>query len=307
MGGRLLLLIVVLTASPALAGESYPAIRNLTFSRHPRNEAPTIHVGGLVATVLRFEKPCDTERTKLTGWEGRFEKPVVEGRTVVLFPLRDLSPEDRFPLLVTLVDGTQLPFTVTSYRQTVTERMVDQQVNVFFNPGEMEAILGALYNSLEREDELREQLRRYRQKDSINSALASLLAKGERHLTPFRKLRKPIAETRLATDSGAVDIAATTLYSKDKAAVVFSVVNPSRAMPWQLREAHLTNSRGEEKSFGLGMDHEVIPPKSSGRLAVVADRSAFVSAGRLENLALTLHGSGGTRDAYILVNPPPRR
>jgi len=304
-----LLLALVLFASPALApaGESYPVIRSLTVSRHPKAETPTIHVGGLVATVLRFEKPCDAARTKLIGWEGRFEELVVRGRTVVLFPLKDLVPEDRFSLVVTLVNGTQIPFTVTSHRLTATERMVDQQVNVFFDHKEYEAVLTALNNSLEREDELRERVLRYEQQDTIDSAFAALLAKGAQKLTPFRK-RTEARKITVDTDGAAsTDIKVTILYSKDKAAVIFSVTNRSRVMPWRLRKVYLTNSGREERPFALGLDHEVIPPASSGRIAVVADKGAFASERGLDKLVLTLYGSGGTRDAYVLVDPPPRR
>jgi len=301
-----LLLALVLFTSPALApaGESYPVIRSLTVSRHPKAETPTIHVGGLVATVLRFEKPCDAARTKLIGWEGRFEEPVVGGRTIVLFPLKDLAPEDRFSLVVTLVDGTQIPFTVTSHRLTATERMVDQQVNVFFDPREYEAVLTALNNSLEREDELREKVLRHEQEDTIDSAFAALLAKGVQKLTPFRQ----VGEAQ-RSEVGDIVITARILRSKsqEKAAVIFSVTNRSRTMPWQLRKVFLVNSHRERQPFALGLDHEVIPPASSGRIAVVADGSAFASARGLEKLVLTLYGSGGTRDAYVLLDPPRGR
>jgi hypothetical protein len=122
-----------------------PSERTLILQEHPRIDAHRVYVGGRVATVLRFEKPCDPERTKLLAWEGRFEPLLCGGKSVVLYPLNDLTPEDRFMLLVTLTDGTEIPFTVTAHRQSSSEREVDQQVNVFADREGYDAVLSSLY------------------------------------------------------------------------------------------------------------------------------------------------------------------
>ena len=62
----------------------------------------------------------------MLGWEGRFEPVECVGKKVLLEPLHDLEPEDRFVLLVTLADGTELPFTVTG---SATRR--DMQVDLY--------------------------------------------------------------------------------------------------------------------------------------------------------------------------------
>src|SRR5690349_21618515 len=92
-------LLLLLWASVAVATGRHPVERSLFLSQHPRDDAPRIYVAGRVATVLHFEKPCDAARTRMLGWEGRFEPLLVGGRTVVLYPLQDLTPEDRFMLL----------------------------------------------------------------------------------------------------------------------------------------------------------------------------------------------------------------
>ncbi len=68
--------LLMLVTSAAMAGEREeraPNERTLILSEHPRAEASRLYVGGRISTVLRFEKSCDPERTRLLGWEGHFE------------------------------------------------------------------------------------------------------------------------------------------------------------------------------------------------------------------------------------------
>src|SRR5688572_6813483 len=107
-------LLLSLVALPALArdmGEKL-TIRTLKVSDPQGQEAPSIYVSGQVVTALRFEAEVDPAKTKFLAWEGRFEKPLIGGRKVVLEPLRDLDEGEAMPLLVTFVDGTELPLLV---------------------------------------------------------------------------------------------------------------------------------------------------------------------------------------------------
>jgi hypothetical protein len=122
-------LLAVLVASVASAKDREPQIRNALLPWRPDRLARLVYVAGEVATVLHFEKDVDPARTKMEGWEGRFEPLAVAGKVVVLVPLYNLTPEDRLPLVVTLVDGTQVPFTVTADKATV-----DHQLNLFWDP-----------------------------------------------------------------------------------------------------------------------------------------------------------------------------
>jgi len=61
-------------------------------------------------TVLRFEQPCDPNKTKILGWEGRFEPLACVGKKVILEPLKDLASDEGVHLLVTLADETVIPF-----------------------------------------------------------------------------------------------------------------------------------------------------------------------------------------------------
>lgn len=102
-----------------------PRPRSVYFSKDPKDEVTELYVAGGVATTLRLPTAADPSRTKLLGWEGRFEPLLIGGKSVVIVPLQDFAPGDRFILLVALVDGTEIPFTVTS-----AKAMVDAQVNV---------------------------------------------------------------------------------------------------------------------------------------------------------------------------------
>ncbi len=107
-------LLAVLVSSVALARGPYDkvVIRTEKISDHPANSTSSIYVSGQVATVLRFEKDVDPTKTQLLGWEGWFEPLLVGSKKVVIEPIRDLNRDEAVPLLVTLVDGTEIPFIV---------------------------------------------------------------------------------------------------------------------------------------------------------------------------------------------------
>src|SRR5689334_16281542 len=111
---RSVLLVVVLTSSVALARgpDDKTVIRTLMISEHPGHSTHGVYVSGQVATVLRFEQDVNPAKTKLLGWEGRFEPLLVGSKKVVVEPIRDLNRDEAVPLLVTLVDGTEIPFIV---------------------------------------------------------------------------------------------------------------------------------------------------------------------------------------------------
>jgi uncharacterized protein (TIGR02268 family) len=293
-------LLLMLVASVAVASGSEPAERNLYLSDHPGQEAPKLYVVGRIATILRLEQRCDPARTKMLGWEGRFEPVVCTGTSVLLVPLHDLEPEDRFLLMVTLADGTELPFTVTSRKERYGDRSGDQQVNVFRDHKAPHAVLASLHDSLEREQKLKEENERYRREDSVNHALAALLAKGAEGMTPFQ-----LRQRWLLKSSDDVELQVSVLTSKDqsKAAVVFNVRNNSAVESWQLMEARLwTESLGEPRPFALRSSREQWGPGGEhGQIAVVMDASAFDSKKGPERLVLELFRGDGLRQACVLL------
>ena len=169
-------LLLVLVASVAVAGDRAPRVRNVYLRDDPKNEVPRVYVTGQVATVLRFQQPCDPARTKMRDWEGRFEPVVCAGKRVLVEPLQNLEPEDRFLLLVTLADGKELPFTLTAIGQEW--QWPDQQVNVFLDPETRDALRARLEDTRTRERLLEEATLRYGREDTEDHALARLVSRG---------------------------------------------------------------------------------------------------------------------------------
>jgi uncharacterized protein (TIGR02268 family) len=293
-------LLLTLVASMALAREREPAERTVILSEHPRDHAPRVYVAGRIATVLRFEKPCDPVRTKLLGWEGRFEPLVVSGKMVVLYPLRDLTPEDRLMLLVSHTDGTELSFIVTTSKQSLADRIddVDQQVNVFADREGYDAVLSALYRALKVERALREENERLKQEEnSADHALATLLANGHVKQTPFRRERKAFLKNE------DMDIMIEVFSGPGKAAAVVHLTNTYNHEPWRFRDARLTSDLTSDmaRPFALRMNRAEIVPGASGRIAVVADQSAFESKEGLVDLALEIFREDGLQQVVVRV------
>jgi hypothetical protein len=185
-------LLLVLVASMALARDADDKImiRTLKVSDHPSQEGRAIYVAGQVVTALRFEKEVDPAKTKLLAWEGRFERPLIGSKKVVLEPIRDLNGDEAVPLLVTLVDGTEFAFLV---KRPSSEEWgwIDHQVNVFKDPDSYNAVLSSLHDSLKRERELSQENERFKKEEnSVDHAFATLLANGQVKKTPFRRKRR---------------------------------------------------------------------------------------------------------------------
>jgi len=296
-------LLLVLVASVAGVKAREPNERNLYLSDHPSSEAPDVHVTAGIVTVLRLEQPCDPARTRMLGWEGRFEPVECAGKSVLLVPHHDIEPEDRFMLLVTLADGTELPFTVTSRQESPGDRTGDQQVNVFRDRETPKAVLGALYDSLGRERELREEVERYRKEDSADHALAALLAKGAEKMTQFRPR---LVQLFKSPEGVEFHISVLTSKNRDKAAVVFKVTNNCPLEPWSLMEARLvTEDGGEPRPFALRASQVQWRPRGdTGQIAVVMDADAFNSKNGPERLVLELFREGdGLRQASVQLDP----
>jgi hypothetical protein len=295
--GRFVLLLLLVTRV-AVARERDVAERIINLSEHPAESANRIYVAGRVVTVLRFEKDVDPARTRMLGWEGWFEPLLTGGKKVVVEPFRDIDPGDRFMLLVTLVDGTELPFIVTSQEQPLDgRREADQQVSVFQNLETTSSVQASLYASLKRERELREKVDRYEKEDSVDHALASLLAKDAPQQTPFRERRKWLLE------EGDVQFVVRLFSGKGKAAVVFKITN-REDQPWKMKMARLyTATDWKDKPFALRTDRGAIAPGTTGYVAVVADKSAFAEGTELRNLVLEIYRDDGYRQLFVLLDP----
>ncbi|WP_224244408.1 DUF2381 family protein [Hyalangium gracile] len=289
------ILLGLLVASAASAKDREFRVRNVILPNGPDQRARPIYVAGEVATVLRFETDVDPRRTKLEGWEGRFEPPGVAGRVVVLVPLYDLTSEDRIPLVVTMVDGTQWPFTVTADNASV-----DHQVNLLRDRDHDRYMRASLAEARVMERIYREKFEKLEQEDTIDHALASLLAKGAIKMTPFRERK-----SWLLKDEGEgteIQVFVYTSRSRDKAAVVLSVRN-GNPEPWSLLEARLRTSKEERRPFAMRTSGAFLHEGTRGRVAFVIDGHAFDAAGGPERLVLEIFRQDGLKEAIVELDP----
>jgi uncharacterized protein (TIGR02268 family) len=290
-------LLAVLVSSVALASDPHEkiVIRNEMITDHPGLSTSSVYVSGQIVTVLRFEKDVDATKTKLLGWEGRFEPLLVGSKKVVIEPIRDLNRAEAVPLIVTLVDGTEIPFIVKP--QSLEKwGWTDHQVNVFKNREGYNAVLASLNDSLKRERKLREENERLKQEEtSVDHALAALLVKGEVKKTLFR------SEQVAVLKDGDMEIRVETFSGPGKAAVVVHLTNTYSDEPWRFRDARLIADLTSSSSlpFALRMDRAEIAPGQSGAIAVVVDQSAFESTEGLRDLALEIFRQDGLRQVIV--------
>lgn len=301
-------LLFVLFASAAVAKDRAPNVRNLFLSDDPADAVGEVYVAGQVVTVLRLQQPCEPERTRMLGWEGRFEPVECVGKRVLVEPLQDLEPRDRFLLLVTLKDGKELPFTVTAVGEQAWKGP-DQQVNVFLEPETQDALRARLNETRVRERLLEEAARRHFREDTADHALAKLLATGAIRQTSFVERKK-----RIVKSEDGVSMVVRLYSGKAKAAVLFTVKNSHRSKPWSLLEARLRTVRhehdprppflfGEPRPFALRVDRDEVAPGEVGNIAVVVDKSAFQSESTLlKFLALELYRHDGLMDTHVLLD-----
>ncbi len=300
-------LLLVLVASVALARgpESKVVIRTEMVSDHPAYSTNTLYVSGHVATVVRFEKDVDPSKTKLLGWEGRFEPLLVGSKKVVVEPIRDLDPDEALPLLVTLVDGTEIPFLVKP-RIKEAWGWTDQQVNVFKDSESFDAVLSSLYDSLKRERELREENERIRKENerarneekSVDHAYATLLINGEVKKTPFR-IEKVV---RLKKDG--MEMVFEVFSGPGKAAAVVTLSNTHYGKAWEFDGASLTDGSTSfpARPFALRVERSTIVPRQTGTVVVVVDKSAFESQdGKLVDHALQIFRGDGLLQVAVTL------
>jgi hypothetical protein len=265
-----------------------------------------VYVASQVATVLRFEQLINPDKTRMLGWDGRFEPPLACGKFAVLMPLQEVTAEDRFMLLVTLQDGAEVPLTVTGHN-----KRVDQQVNVFLKPESPEALRAQHEDTIRWMRKYKEENERLRkEQNSTDHAYASLLAGGAAKDTPFHRESK----WRVELGGAVVDIYIYSARKLKKAAVLFHVTNRDLDVPWSLKEVQLSAMlnrqsheepvrTGEKKAFALRTNRDEIPPGESGSVAVVADKSAFASSKEGPvHLVLELFRHDGLQQAVVLLD-----
>ena len=267
--------------------------RSIYVSKGSKAEVPELFVAGEVVTTLRLDSPCDSSRTKLLGgWEGHFEPVLAGGTSVVIVPLRNLAPGDRFKLLVTLADGTELPFTLTA-----SKTFVDRQVNVFPNPESPDALRSALEESRQENKALRDENRRRENEEiSANHALATLLVNRKVSMTRLKQNQK--------WSQSDEELKATSLIfeGNGRSAVLIQLTNLHQTRPWKLQEARLsTFTTGESRPFAMRISPAELLPGKTGFIAIVTDDSSFMTQEGWGKLVLEIFRDGGLRQGYLVL------
>jgi hypothetical protein len=261
-------------------------VRPLMLSEHPRDTTHRIRVSGQVVTTLRFEKAVDPDKTKLLGWEGRME------------PLHDLESDEAIPLVVALVDGTEVPFLLRP-PDWKSSAGADQQVDVFKDREGCASMHAALQRALQRNGVLAEENERYRKEEtSEDHALASLLASGALGQTPFK-----FADRFSGKDEDSqVDVQV--FQGKGKVAVLFKVKNVGSERPWSLHSARLmTREGGRPRVVAIRSTAREIVTGGSGVIAAVVDASAFKEGSGMTSLFLEIYRQEGLRQAIVQLEP----
>ncbi|MBM7118559.1 DUF2381 family protein [Archangium primigenium] len=290
----------VLLATAALAGETRdrPSVRSVRLVAPPNDTTHRVHVRGRIVTTLRFERPVDAGKTKLLGGEGRLEPLAVVRDKVVLEPLHDLDAQEAIPLVVTLVDGTEVSFLLRP-PDPREGAPTDQQVDVFQDHESTTALHAALMDALRHNRSLLEESERCRAEEaSEDHALAALLASGALAQTPFKVV------DRIYGEDESTKITARVFQGKNKAAVVFDIKNLATDQSWSMRSARLTTlAEGHERAFAFRATAREISSGQSGVIALVVDGSAFVEQGALTSLWLEIYRDDGTRQAVVQLDP----
>ncbi|AEI68620.1 DUF2381 family protein [Corallococcus macrosporus] len=296
-------LIAVLAASSVAQARherDQPTVRPIMLSEHPSNGTHSIYVKGRIVTTLRFEQMIDASKTKMIGWEGRLEPLAVVRNKVILEPIHDLDRDEGIPLVVTLADGTEIPFLVKppwSKRDGGWPPILDQQVDVFKDRGSHASMHAALMDALKKNDTLAEENERYRKEEnSVDHAYATLLVNGQRKKTPFRRrfVYRPKNED--------MDMVVEVFAGPGKAAALVTLKNTYYGGPWEFDGAYLTRdfTHATARPFALRVDRATIVPGETGRIAVVADKSAFLTDdGQLADLALQIFRGDGLLQVFV--------
>ncbi|WIG97833.1 DUF2381 family protein [Myxococcus sp. SDU36] len=238
----------------------------------------------------------------MIGWEGRLEPLTVVRNKIILEPIRDLDRDEGIPLVVTLTDGTEVPFLVRPpwpKRENDWAPILDQQIDVFENRDSYASMHAALVDALKQNDALTEENERYRKEEtSEDHALAALLASGAVSQTPFK-----VVDRFMNKDTDA-EIAGQVYQGKGKAAVVFKVKNLAPDQPWSVQRVRLaTLGTGQERTVAVRTSVRAITPGGSGVLAIVADGGAFEDEGALTSLWLEVYRHDGLRQTFVQLDP----
>jgi len=251
------------------------ATRYVSIRQEPTDRVPPVYVAGGVTTIIRLPYKLHTRGTGIGGGgEGRFE--LVRGdRKVFVTPTRELAKGERFPLLVTLADGTVIPLSLTSPPEKLS---ADGEVQITKEPEKPDELRARLVVMTEKAMSFEARLfRALEEQRSAEHLLAGLLAGGNTALTSLIRVKD-----RHFVDGAGRSVLLETYASSPEAPRVARqvaahfVVTNTGAEPVEFTSARALSSPGlEPVPAAFRTQPRVIPPGEDGFIAVVFDREAL--------------------------------
>jgi hypothetical protein len=265
------------------------------FSEDPGSRPPDVLVTPGEATVLRFARPFDFAWIKRQAALGWLEIGTVSEKGIYLKPLRSIWLDGRLPFSVKFLDGTEIFFIL---KTVVGGERPDKEVWFFASQDSPEALWWQMadYRRKWRLSEA-QRLALLQEALSTDHALAGLLVGGAINQTLF----VPNENRTIEVDGVAANIRL--LRGKEKAAVLVQLTNKG-IYNQKLFHVRLSMAKtGEARPFALRFNREEIAPASTGTMAIVVDRGAFMSANRPVALELKLYHRDGTKHTSITLDP----
>jgi uncharacterized protein (TIGR02268 family) len=284
------LLLCAVTSSTGVQGHETPGastlrlrVRDIFLPSQQDGPAPDIYVDARHATVLRFEDSLVPVSVHVPDWKGRFEQPLAHGQSVLLVPLVKLHEHERIPLLITLQDGTPVPFSLVA-----SPAIPDQQVNVLLRSGSCTDVRHQLESERERREALQQQLQdSERERSSPEHALAVLLS-DERTENLFKA-----ADKTDRIELAGVNIEIKRFRLEHLSAVLFILKVSDPGLPWTLHKVEVTREgSGEPHAFALSSWPDPANALGTRRIAVVMEASP---EGNKEPTIIHLHERQGGR------------
>lgn len=248
--------------------------RHILLRQWPTARVEEIYVAGGRSTIVHLPFALHTRGTVVgSGGEGRFE--VLKGdRKAVITPTRALAKAERFPMVVTLADGTVIPLTLTSASE---HARTDVEVQISREPERPDELRVQLVSLTEKALNLEARLgQALKEQESEDYALADLFAGGHAGLAAFVQ-----AKDRSFVDGARRKIRVDTYASSPDApraanqvVAMFAVPNTGTE-PLEFSAARGLSSMGEYVFAAFRMQPRVIPPGETGQIAVVLDRASF--------------------------------
>jgi uncharacterized protein (TIGR02268 family) len=250
-----------------------------------------VHVAFGTATTLAFQQGIRDRGVTFADVNGRFYPPQLNDKALLLVPKADLKPKEVLELTVELVDGTLLPFKLSTLPDEA-----DGQVDVFVELSKRAApeSLGGLKEQLQTVQSRLDECEGGAAGQGTSKLAALLLqqdlAKPQSFLAVRSTLHKLDKQARLLVEARVVYRLIDTSY------LVMTVENRDPSRPWVMDRARLSLGDGSstEEVRVLASQAEVVSlPPGEEEKVVIAFRTPVQGANH--SFMLELLEKGGSR------------